>query len=172
MEEKVQLIGESWYNHSYDVALFPVRLDVICGTCGWNITKILISVAPVDKTLQKPWCYLWHLWIKRHNKIDFNTQYSQDLNNGIQWGSETWPFKIWKHLKSRLFEGRISNGQVFKCQIVKARCFNYGYSYGPNHLRTRCFCHESKWADNSILKYMLAHALHEIWPRLVRTYLR
>ena len=32
----------------------------------------------------------------------------------IQWGSEIWPFKIWKHLKSGLFEGQISNGSVFK----------------------------------------------------------
>ena len=28
----------------------------------------------------------------------------------VQWGSEIGPFKIWKHLKSVLFEGRISNG--------------------------------------------------------------
>ena len=49
----------------------------------------------------------------------------------IHWGSEIRPFKIRKHLKSRLFEGQISNGQVFKwCG------FRYGYRYSPNHLKT------------------------------------
>ena len=36
------------------------------------------------------------------------------LQNLEQWGSEIQPFKIWKHLKSGLFEDWISNGQVCK----------------------------------------------------------
>ena len=32
----------------------------------------------------------------------------------LQWGSEIRLFEIWKHLESGVFEGRISNGPVFK----------------------------------------------------------
>lgn len=39
--------------------------------------------------------------------------------------------KIRKHLKYGLFEGRISNGPVFKCSG-----FSIGYSYGRNHSKT------------------------------------
>ena len=42
------------------------------------------------------------------------------------------PFKIPKHLKSRLFEDGISNSWVFKGS-------GYNYSYGPNHLKTGSF---------------------------------
>ena len=35
-------------------------------------------------------------------------------------------------LKSRLFEGQISNGPVFKWSG-----FSYGFSYSPNYLKTR-----------------------------------
>ena len=34
------------------------------------------------------------------------------LQSGIQWGSDIRPFKIRKHLKSGLIEGRITNGQA------------------------------------------------------------
>ena len=51
-----------------------------------------------------------------------------------QWGSEIWPYKIRKHLKSRLFEGRISNGPVFKWSG-----FCNGYSYSPNYSKTGPF---------------------------------
>ena len=47
-----------------------------------------------------------------------------------------WPFKIRKHLKSRLFENQISNGLVFK---------RSGLSYGPNHLKSEHFCPDFKW---------------------------
>ena len=50
----------------------------------------------------------------------------------IQWGSEIRRFEIRKHLKSRLFEDRISNGPVFKW-------LGFSYSYSPNHLKTRGF---------------------------------
>ena len=60
--------------------------------------------------------------------------YNRYSINEIQWGSEIRPFEIWKHLKSGLFEGQISNGPVFKWS-----CFSYGYSYNPNHLNTRPF---------------------------------
>ena len=51
----------------------------------------------------------------------------------LHWGSEIQPFEIWpfnirKHFNSRLFEGRISNGPVFKWSG-----FRYGYSVDPNH---------------------------------------
>ena len=48
----------------------------------------------------------------------------------IQWGSEIRPFEIRKHLESRLFEGWISNGPVFKC---------LGFTYCVNHLKTGLF---------------------------------
>ena len=35
------------------------------------------------------------------------------FTSSVQWGSEIWPYKIWEHLKSGLFEGLISNGPVF-----------------------------------------------------------
>ena len=38
------------------------------------------------------------------------------------------------HTKSRLFEGRISNGPVFEWLG-----FSHGYSFSPNHLKTRIF---------------------------------
>ena len=38
------------------------------------------------------------------------------------------------HLKSRLFDGRISNGLVFKWST-----FSYGYSSSSNHLKTGPF---------------------------------
>ena len=65
--------------------------------------------------------------------------------NLYQWGSEIWPFEIWKHLKSVLFEGRISNGPVFKWSG-----FGYGYSYSPNYLKTgpleiQTFLSRFKW---------------------------
>ena len=48
--------------------------------------------------------------------------------------SEMGPFEIQKNLKSGLFEGQILNGPVFKWSG-----FNNGYSYSPNHLKTRPF---------------------------------
>ena len=38
--------------------------------------------------------------------------------NVIQWGSEIGPFEIWKHLKTRLFKGWISNGRALAMEIV------------------------------------------------------
>ena len=54
-----------------------------------------------------------------------NTFLKPSLN--IQWGSEIRPFEIPKPLKSRLSEGQISNGLVFKWSG-----FSNGYSYSPN----------------------------------------
>ena len=59
--------------------------------------------------------------------ITYNNQY-------LQWGSEIRPFEIWKHSKSALFEGHISNGTVFKWSG-----FSYSYSNSPNHLKTGPF---------------------------------
>ena len=56
------------------------------------------------------------------------------LGSNLQWASKIRPFTIRKHLKSRLFEGRISNGLDFKWPG-----FNYGDSYGPNHLKAGPF---------------------------------
>ena len=42
----------------------------------------------------------------------------------IKLGYEIWLFEVWKHLKSGLFEGRISNDTDFKESE-----FSYGYSY-------------------------------------------
>ena len=56
----------------------------------------------------------------------------QLLTIQIQWGTEIRPFEIRKHLKSGLFEGRISNGPVFKWS-------GFSYGYGPNHLKTGPF---------------------------------
>ena len=47
-------------------------------------------------------------------------------------GSEIQLFKIWKHLKSRLFEDRISNGPVFK-----GLGYRVCYSYGPDPFENR-----------------------------------
>ena len=54
--------------------------------------------------------------------------------NHLQWGFEIQPFEILKHLKLGLFEGWILNSLVFKLSG-----FSYGYSYSPNHLKTRPF---------------------------------
>ena len=51
--------------------------------------------------------------------------------NYVQWGSEIRPFKI---LEIQTFEGRISNGSVFKWSG-----FNYGYRHSPNHSKTERF---------------------------------
>ena len=51
-------------------------------------------------------------------------------NSLVQWGSEIWPFKIRKHLKSGLFEDQIPNSPDFK---------GSGNSYGPNHSKTLHF---------------------------------
>ena len=40
----------------------------------------------------------------------FEYQTSLAYRSPLQWGSEIWPVEIWKHSKSGLFEGRISNG--------------------------------------------------------------
>ena len=61
----------------------------------------------------------------------------------LQWGSEMQPFEILIDLKSRLLEGQISNDTVFKWSV-----FSYGYSYGPNHLKTGPF---KIWTFLSIL---------------------
>ena len=63
-----------------------------------------------------------------HNVAPLNpwAEIQLDLNT-IQWGSEIRPFEIRKHLKSGLFEGRISNGPVFKWS---------GFSYQPFEIRT------------------------------------
>ena len=46
-------------------------------------------------------------------------QTSLAFRSPLQWGSEIWPVEIWKHSKSRLFEGRISNGPyVVRFQMV------------------------------------------------------
>ena len=36
----------------------------------------------------------------------------------LQWGSETQPFEVQRHLKSGLFEGQISNGHVSAMEIA------------------------------------------------------
>ena len=45
----------------------------------------------------------------------FKIVVSKNVLHGIQWG----PFKIQKHLKSRLFEGWIANGLVLKMVGLK-----------------------------------------------------
>ena len=48
----------------------------------------------------------------------------------IQWGSEIRPFEIRKHLKSGLFEGRISNGwapNYLKTETFKIGTFVFGF---------------------------------------------
>ena len=53
----------------------------------------------------------------------------------LQWGSEIRSFKIWKQIKSRLFEGQFSNDPVFKWLSL---------SYGYNS-KTRRFNPDFKW---------------------------
>ena len=36
----------------------------------------------------------------------------------LQWGSESQPFEVQRHLKSGLFEGQISNGHVSAMEIA------------------------------------------------------
>ena len=61
------------------------------------------SVDAIDSLIQSFFFFL---------KIEFVSVIKKVVQS--QWGSEIWPFKIWKHLKSQLFEGRISNGMFFK----------------------------------------------------------
>ena len=56
-------------------------------------------------------------------------------------------FKIWKHLKSGLFEDRISNGLIFKGLIAMVSAIRK-----PDHSKSGCFfdkmlaiCLEFKW---------------------------
>ena len=58
--------------------------------------------------------------------------------SNIQWGSGIQPFEIQKNLKSRLFEGWISNGLVFKW-------LGFSFSYSPNHSKSRRFWPDYKW---------------------------
>ena len=46
--------------------------------------------------------------------------------------SDHWQFEFRKHLKSRPFDGQISNGPVFKWSGL-----GYRYGYSPNHKKTR-----------------------------------
>ena len=67
-----------------------------------------------------------------------SSENSQRLS--IQWGSEIQPFEIWKHLKSKLFEGRISNGWALamaKAIVPTVRKLDYS--------KCRHFCPDFKW---------------------------
>ena len=71
----------------------------------------------------------------------------QQCHSYVQWGFEIQELEIWKHLKTGIFEGWISNGQVFKWSGFS---YGYGYSYGPtiekpDHLKSRRFCLNFKW---------------------------
>ena len=69
----------------------------------------------------------------------------------VQWGSEIRPFKIWKHLKSRLFEGEISNGLVFKWfWLSNGRALARPIVIVPtirklDHSKSGHFCPDFKW---------------------------
>ena len=90
--------------------------------------------------MQKKYCTLgiriqdWSsIWMVKNHLIFTDPVLSKWYTNSrliIQWGFEIWLFKIQKHLKSRLFEDKISNCLVFK---------GLGYSYGPNHSKTGPF---------------------------------
>ena len=56
----------------------------------------------------------------------------------------TWKLDYSGYLKSGFFEGRISYGPFFKWSG-----FSYGYSFSPNHLKTRPF---EIWTFLSVFK--------------------
>ena len=64
----------------------------------------------------------------------------------VKWGSEILPFKIRKHLKSRLFEDGISNGPFFK-----ASGYHFSHSFGPYHSKSGHFCPDFKQLGFQIL---------------------
>ena len=57
----------------------------------------------------------------------------------VQWGSEIRPFEIWKHLKSQLFDGWISNSLVLAMAIDIAPTIRK-----PDHLKSKHFCPDFK----------------------------
>ena len=97
--------------------------------------------------------------------ITYNNQY-------LQWGSEIRPFEIWKHSKSALFEGHISNGTVFKWSG-----FSYGYSNSPNHFEKRTIQNldffpdfNGFWQDGRyyLFIYKWKPEREKLWPLLVQ----
>ena len=58
----------------------------------------------------------------------------------LQWGLEIRLFEIWKHLKSQLFDGWISNSLVLAMAIDIAPTIRK-----PDHLKSRHFCSNFKW---------------------------
>ena len=74
----------------------------------------------------------------------------------IQWGSEIRPFKIQKHLKSRLFEDQISSGPVIK-ESGNSFCYSI---QKQDHSKSRHFCPALKqrnpfalYAQAQLLRY-------------------
>ena len=55
----------------------------------------------------------------------------------IQWGSEIQPFEILKHLKSRLVDGRTSNGQALATALTTAMAI-VPTIQKPDHSKSGC----------------------------------
>ena len=70
-----------------------------------------------------------------HNSRDPNTM---GIWNPTIWNPET--FEIWKHLKSRPFEGHISNSGSLAVAIALALTIRK-----PDHSKSGCFCPDFKW---------------------------
>ena len=114
---------------------------------SWNFHKFLncihskYSEENFQKSVQPPapkyfvWKFLtfWKNWRIQNYQIFVSQKIFQNLyfldrvfDWQIQLGYEIWPLKIWKYLKSGLFEDWISNDPVFKLSGI-----SYGYS--PKH---------------------------------------
>ena len=108
---------------------WPSRRNVECGTRAASTVK-----TDPEAGTGSTWSNTWHsrdlknnFWTsttftpstKRKSKIIFSNSIMSVYLAGawttlVQWGSEYWPFEYRKHLNTRLFEARISNGLVFK----------------------------------------------------------
>ena len=79
----------------------------------------------------------------------------------VQLGSEIQPSKIRKHLKSGLFEGRTSNGVVYK-----RLGYYFSVNYGPNHSKSILFCPDIKWfcTNGRHLSGFQMVGFPDLWP--------
>ena len=90
--------------------------------------------------------------------------------NQIQWGSEIRPCEIRKHLKSGLFEGRISNGPVFKWSGFSYQPFEirvdqpFGYQTSSKETKMAFICPVFIWLSCLVFKWHLTTRQFGIQP--------
>ena len=83
--------------------------------------------SPKTRPLYRFWMGAWY-YCKNHLKYQ------------LQWGSEIWPYKIRKHSKFGLFEGRISNSRALAKAVAIILTI-----WQPDHSKYGHFCLDFKW---------------------------